>query len=130
VRLLNHRLQRKSPGNTFQTVPKIQVVRTCGQRRVGVFQAQRTPEASSESTERRRLTAKLESFEPLDGFALVGDNLRLPDQSNGHEAHGDDAKDENEANVGLVSRKAQNAAKPSHGKGSPSTRFDLLAVVR
>jgi len=91
---------------------------------------EKTPEARSESTERRRLTAKLKSFEPLDGFALVGDDLRLPYQSNGHEAHGDNAKDENEANVGLVSRKAENAAKPKHGKGSPSTRFDLLAVVR
>ena len=91
---------------------------------------ERTPETSSESTERPRLTSELESFEPLDGFALVGDDLRLPYQSNGHEAHGDNAKDENEANVGLVNRKAENAAKPKHGKGPPSTRFDLLAVIR
>src|SRR6202158_3796946 len=90
----------------------------------------RSPEPSRKSTERPRLTAELESFEPLDGFALVGDDLRLPYQSYGHEAHGDNAKDENEANVGLVSRKAENAAKPNHGKGSPSTRFDQLAVVR
>ena len=90
----------------------------------------RAPERFSEFSDRARLTAELEPFEPLDGFALVGNDLRLPDQSNGHEAHGDNAKDENEANVGLVSRKAENAAKPKHGKGSPSTRFDLLAVVR
>jgi len=77
----------------------------------------------------RGLTAELESFEPLDGFALAGNDLRLPDQRNGHEAHGNNAKHENEADVGLVSGKTQ-TAKPSHGRRSPSTRFDLLAVAR
>jgi hypothetical protein len=73
-------------------------------------------------------STELESFEPLDCFALVGDDLRLPDQGNGHKAHGNNAKDEDEADDGLVSRNTQNAAKPIHGKGSPSTRFDLQAT--
>ena len=73
------------------------------------------------------LTAELKLFEPLNGFALVGDDLCLPDQSDGHAAHGDDAQDQNDADAGLVSGKVKNALKPSHGKGSPSTRCDLCA---
>jgi hypothetical protein len=82
---------------------------------------------SNESTRKVGLTAELEAFKPLDGFALVGNNLGLPDQGNGHATHGNDTKNENETDVGLVSGKAENAPKPSHGKGSPSTRLDLLA---
>ena len=66
--------------------------------------------------------AKLHLFQPLDGFALIGDDLRLPDQRNGHEAHGDDAEDEDEADIGLLSGKPKYTPKPGHGKGSPSTR--------
>jgi hypothetical protein len=46
---------------------------------------------------------------------LIGDDLRLPNQGNGHEAHGNHTKDENEADVGLVNGKVEDAAKPSHG---------------
>src|SRR5713101_1133954 len=67
------------------------------------------------------LAAKLDLFQPLNGFALVGDNLRLPDERNGHEAHGDDAEDEDETDVGLLSGEPKCMPKPSHGRGSPST---------
>ena len=50
-------------------------------------------------------------------MALVGDDLRLPDERDRHEAHGDDAKNKNESNVGLRSREAENTSKPSHGGG-------------
>src|SRR4029077_8857439 len=82
-----------------------------------------------ESAEKAELPTELEPFEPLNGFALVGDDLRLPHQSNGHEAHGNHAKDENDADGGLLSGKAKNAPKPSHGKGSPSTQFALPSFV-
>ena len=83
----------------------------------------------TKSALRAGLAAELELFEPLNSFALVGDNLRLPYQGNGHTAHGNNAKDENEADVGLVSRKAEDAPKPSHSKGSPSTQSDQPAFV-
>ena len=51
------------------------------------------------------------------GFALIGNDLGLPYQGNGHEAHKKNGKDENDDNVRLVNRKAEDAAKPSHGKG-------------
>src|SRR6266851_566813 len=78
----------------------------------------------------RLLAAELEALKPLDGFALIGNDLGLPDQGDGHEAQGNNTKDENEANVGLVSRKPESAAKPSHSKESPSTWVHRLAVVR
>ena len=73
----------------------------------------------------RPLAAEFELFEPLNGFALVGDDLRLPDESHGHEAHGDDAQYKNKSDVGFGSGKAKNATKPGHGKGSPSTQISL-----
>ena len=66
--------------------------------------------------------AKFQLFQPLNGFALIGDDLRLPDEGNGHEAHGDDAEDEDEADIGLLSGKPKYTPKPGHGGGSPSTR--------
>ena len=48
------------------------------------------------------LAAKFQLFEPLDGFALAGNDLRLPDERNGHEAHGDDAENQDEADIGLL----------------------------
>ena len=92
--------------------------------RILLFLLRGTAETFGEFSDRARSTAELESFEPLDGFALAGNDLRLPDQSNGHAAHGNKAKNEYEADVGLVGGKAQNTAKPSHGRRSPSTRFD------
>ena len=93
---------------------------------VGSFPERREGvEPWSESSARAGLTAELELFEPLDGLALVGDNLSLPDQRDGHAAHGDDTKEENKADAGFLGGKVEHALKPSHGKGSPSTRFSL-----
>ena len=66
--------------------------------------------------------SELQLFQPLNGFALVGDNLRLPNERDRHEAHGDDAEDEDETEVGLLSGEPKCTPKPSHGRGSPSTR--------
>jgi len=81
----------------------------------------------------RPLASELKLLQPLDRLALIGNDLRLPDKGDGHEAHGDDAKNENQPNVGLLNGKTKDASKPSHGKGSPSTglltqaiRFDRL----
>jgi hypothetical protein len=71
----------------------------------------------------RSLAAELELFEPLNGFALVGDDLSLPNERNGHEAHADDAEYKNESNRGLLGGKVKDAAKPGHGKGSHSTQL-------
>ena len=113
-----------SPENVSSTVDGI---KACGnsvfprefpERREGVA-------PWSESHARAGLTAEFELFEPLDGFALVGDDLRLPDQRDGHAAHGDDTKDQNKADAGFLGGKVEHALEPSHGKESPSTRFSL-----
>jgi hypothetical protein len=129
VKILNHKSKIKSPQIAFKIVSKFIQSRPtvlagfffscCGAR-----------ERSSEISDRARLPAEFEPFEPLDGFALVGNDLRLPDQTNGHKAHGNNAKHENETDLGLLSGDTANAAKPSHSKESPSTRSDLLAVAR
>lgn len=74
---------------------------------------------------RAGLAAELEALEPLNSFALAGNDLRLPDQGNGHQAHGNNAKHKNEDDFGLVDRKGEGAPKPRHSKVSPSTRLDL-----
>src|SRR5690348_7846299 len=76
------------------------------------------------------LAAELEPHKPLNGFALIGNDLCLPYQDNGHEAHKNDGKDENDNNIGLVNRKAEDAAKPSHGKRSPSTSKSAHIWIR
>src|SRR5207245_11000292 len=68
-----------------------------------------------------RRAAELVPTQPLNGCALIGNDLCLPYQSNRHEAHKKNGKDENDNNIGLVNRKAEDAAKPSHDKGPPST---------
>ena len=78
------------------------------------------------TTTRVKLAAELKLFEPLYSFTLVGNDLRLPHQRDGHAAHGDHAQDQNNPDAGLVSGKVEQALKPSHGKGSPSTRFDSI----
>jgi hypothetical protein len=74
-----------------------------------------------------QLATELELLEPVNRFALIGDDLRLPDEGDGHDAHGKDAKDQNEADMGFLNGKPESAAKPHHGKGSPSTRMPQLA---
>jgi len=64
--------------------------------------------------EEKRSAAELQRLEPLDGSALVGDDLRLPDDGDGHEAHQENADSEGEVGVGLASREAKGANEPSH----------------
>src|SRR5712692_2624250 len=73
-----------------------------------------------------KLAAELEAFEEADGFVLAGDDLGLPDEADGHDAHGDGAKSEDKTHLRFGSGKTKEANQPSHGKGSPSTRRDLL----
>ncbi len=126
---IESQVAEKVSENRFQSVPRINRRRPAVIAELLFFGCDKNRETSHGSTERARLTAELEPFEPLDGLALAGNDLRLPYQGDGHEAQGKNAKSENEVDGGLVSRKAENAPKPSHGKGSPSTRFDLLALV-
>src|SRR5439155_24421462 len=64
-----------------------------------------------------RLAAELEPHKPLNCFALIGNDLGLPYQGNGHETHKKNGKDENDDNVRRVNKEAEDAAKPSQGKG-------------
>jgi len=63
----------------------------------------------------------LQLLEPPDRIALVGDDLRLPYQGNGHGAHDYEAKDQSDADVRLANLTPKNAANPFHGWSSPST---------
>jgi hypothetical protein len=60
------------------------------------------------------LAPELELFEPLDSFPLVRDDLGLPDEGDGHETHGENAENQYEADIGLVSGNVKNAPKPCH----------------
>ena len=84
----------------------------------------------TKSALREGLAAELELFEPLNGFALVGNDLRLPHQRDRHAAHGDDSKEQHDADAGFLCGKVEQALKPSHGKGSPSTQFDFCVRNR
>src|SRR5260370_33071677 len=102
----------------------------CGHQRIALNQLRGSYWVLRVSDDMGRLTAELEAFEPANDFALIVNDLRLPYQGNGHKAHGNNAKDESEAEDGLVSRKAENPAQPRHGNGSPGPRFDRLNLVR
>jgi len=65
--------------------------------------------------DRAGLAAELEALKPLYDLALAGNDLRLPDQGNGHHAQGNNAKHENEGNFGFVDRKGEGTPKPRHG---------------
>ena len=45
--------------------------------------------------------AELDAFEPANGIALIGDDLGLPDQTYGHDAHGHDANGNQDAFLGF-----------------------------
>ena len=57
------------------------------------------------------------AFKPLDGFALIGDNLRLPDQTDRHYAHHDQAENDHEALLRFRRGDVQGANDPRHGLG-------------
>lgn len=71
--------------------------------------------------------SQFQMLQPLYSFALIGNDLRLPDQRNRHCAHGDQAENEDKANMRIASRNAKSAANPIHGKRSPSTRLATRA---
>src|SRR5260370_27945432 len=102
----------------------------CGHQRIALNQLRGSYWVLRVSDDMGRLTAELEAFEPANDFALIVNDLRLPYQGNGHEAHRNNAKAESDADDGLVSRKAENAAKPRHANESPGTPFDTLTLVR
>ena len=56
-------------------------------------------------------------FEHANYRVLLGDDLGLPNQDDGHDAHGKNAKRENNAGLRFCGRNAKYAANPIHGKG-------------
>ena len=108
-------------GNVIGVVPE-QAIDRESLRRAGRRRERRNRVVVARAGHRMALAAKLQLFQPLDSFALIGDDLRLPDERDRHEAHGYDAEDEDEADIGLLSGKPKYTPEPSHGRGSPSTR--------
>lgn len=53
-------------------------------------------------------------FEHADDRLLIGNDLRLPDQDDGHYTHGEDAEAEGDASLCLRSRNVEYAANPFH----------------
>ena len=60
------------------------------------------------------LGPEFELFEESNGVALVGDNLSLPNNCDGQEAHGDHAEDENDVDEGFLDWKPKGAPNPRH----------------
>ena len=71
---------------------------------------------------RGRLTSEFETLEPTDGFPLMSNDLRLPNEGNGHQAHRQDAKCEHDSDVRFVGGDTKGPVKPGHSESSPSTR--------
>jgi len=113
---------KKVVGNVIGDVPEQAIYCKSLWSSLGRRSEQRNRVVVARADHRMALAAKLQLFQPLDGFALIGDDLRLPDERDRHEAHSDDAEDEDEADIGLLSGKPKYTPKPSHGRGSPSTR--------
>lgn len=118
-------MAEKVAGIVGNIVTDLQGGRSGGRRGMAGFSVlrERARQRMNRTDDWGSLAAELELFEPLDGFALVGDDLCLPHERNGHEAHADDAKYQNKSNLRLLGGKVKDAAKPGHGKGSPSTRL-------
>src|SRR5215470_1314292 len=76
--------------------------------------AERVPSGSS--NRKLRLSAKLRCFEPSDHFALIRDDLSLPDQDDAHDAHCDDARTDHETSLCFACRLIKIAPKPRHSK--------------
>src|SRR5690348_11509733 len=88
---------------------------------LGEEQARRSEPVSA----RRRLAAEFDLFEPANRLALVGNNLRLPDERDGHDAHDQEAEDKSGPDIRLANLNSKIAANPFHGWSSPSTAFAI-----
>jgi len=65
---------------------------------------------------RRKNSTTKASFEHVDHGVLLGNYLGLPNQRDGHHAHGKNAESQDEACLGFVCRYKDHAAQPGHGK--------------
>jgi len=54
-------------------------------------------------------------FEHADDGVLLGDNLGLPDEGDGHDAHGENAESEDKTHLGFRRADIKNATHPGHG---------------
>lgn len=111
--LLNHRSARKSP--EFGTLGCQESTGRNRLTRRNSLSIAVNFEGSGKSTMRVGLAAELHALEPLDSFALAGDNLCLPDQGDGHQAHGNNAKHQDEDDFRLMDGKGEGTPKPRHG---------------
>jgi|SRR5208282_2696555 len=60
-------------------------------------------------------SAAVTRLEHVNDRVLPGDDLGLVHQSDGHDAHGENAERENQAHLGFRSRDMKDAAHPRHG---------------
>lgn len=111
--LLNHRSPRKSP--EFGTLGYQESTGRDRLSRRNSLSIGVDFEGAGESTMRAALSAELHALEPLDSFALAGNDLRLPDQGDGQQAHGNNAKHKNEDDFRLMDGKGEGTPKPRHG---------------
>ena len=63
------------------------------------------------------LASELEALQPADVLALIGDNLRLPDQTDGHNAHGHDADRKDQAHLRFGRLAMESSSDPGHELG-------------
>jgi hypothetical protein len=62
-------------------------------------------------------------FEHANNGILAGDNLRLPDEHDRHDAHGENTDRENHAGLRFRSGQFQQPTKPFHGHAAPAEGF-------
>ena len=58
--------------------------------------------------------AEFHGFEPVNSVALIGDDMRLPNEAERHQAHKKDTDSQRQVGVGLLRRKAKSANEPGH----------------
>jgi len=66
------------------------------------------------SEQARESAAELQRFEPSNGVALIRDDLGLPNQTEGHQAHEEHADSEGEVCVSFSRRQTKGANEPGH----------------
>ena len=74
--------------------------------------------------------AELAGLEPVDGVALIQDDLRLPHQDDAHNTQGDETDSEDHAFLRFRRRTFEVAPKPRHSEESPSTQSAIYVNLR
>ena len=111
---LDHNPTEKSRGNVVEVL-STQFGDAGGSYVLGEDEAGESARNGS-SNRKLPLPSKLRCFEPSDHFALIRDDLSLPEKDDAHDAHSDDARSDHEASLCFACRLIKMAPKPRHSR--------------